>query len=284
MKWYNKILGAGALALASLTFSQKKAEACSSAIPIGRGGTNVAIADGASAVYWNPAGLIQLERPELDVTAGLGDKYKTFLCYGQPLNKRNAVGINLCYRNIENEGSPDLETLWARVSYSAKLTDKLSIGTNLVIEQDYQDNKLIRYSVDNEEVSRPTFNRDLGVLYRVNDKIKLGLLLQGYAFCHLTSVRPGASLKLDDKTLLAIEGYDITSNNSHTRFGLERKVNDSLSVRAGMRVGKEENSVGNSALLDGRLGGSCGASYRKGDLEMSVSITGSINLTLNKKF
>ncbi len=291
MKWYNKILGAGALALASLTFSPKKAEACSSAIPIGRGATNVAVADGASAVYWNPAGLIQLEGPELDMTVG-PDKYIAFLCYGQPLDDKSAVGLNFSYREDEHSelivgDSREYmaQWLWLKLGYSRKLTDKLSIGANLSIKQMFSDTK----TAPQHNGGKPYFNMDFGVLYKPNEKFRAGLLLQGYGVPHLINVRPGVSFKLDDKTLLIVEGYDITNGGAvstrHTRLGLEKRINDRWSVRGGIMVGKGDQKWIKSGNT--RFSGNLGASYRKGDLEISVA--GAYNvpyfmLSLNKKF
>ena len=264
MKWYNKILGAGALALASLTFSPKKAEACSSAIPIGRGATNVAVADGASAVYWNPAGLIQLEGPELDMTVG-PDKYIAFLCYGQPLDDKSAVGLNFSYREDEHSelivgDSREYmaQWLWLKLGYSRKLTDKLSIGANLSIKQMFSDTK----TAPQHNGGKPYFNMDFGVLYKPNEKFRAGLLLQG---------------------------YDITNGGAvstrHTRLGLEKRINDRWSVRGGIMVGKGDQKWIKSGNT--RFSGNLGASYRKGDLEISVA--GAYNvpyfmLSLNKKF
>ena len=275
MKLLNKILGVGALALASLTFSPKKAEACSSAIPIGRGGTNIAVADGASAVYWNPAGLIQLEGPELDVTVSPDNRYKAFLCYAQPLDEKTAVGINLTYRKIEFTDNAS-NTYWIKFSGSRKLSDRLSIGTNLTFLKRGYTNEVLP-EVDEEKIH---LSMDLGFLFKYNDKIKLGLLLQQDHFSDdRVNVRPGASLKLDDKTLLVVEGYDATNsyiNSSWFKFGLERKVNDKFSLRTG-------------AMIGDRIVPALGASYKKGNLETSIGYFNDVGtshtlITLNKKF
>lgn len=292
MKWLNKILGIGALAVASLTFNPKKVEACSSAKPLGRGETNVAVADDASAIYWNPAGLIQLERPEIDITLG-NNNYKFFLCYGQPLNKDSAFGVNIAHRinttfTMQGEQiiKTEHETNWVKLGYSKKLTEKLSLGSNLTFRRSYLDGKLL---TSDEQPDYPVhigdtlLTADFGLLYKYNDKIKLGLLLQGPV-----NVRPGVSFEFDDKTMLVLEGYDILDvtkisdgiSKRYFRLGLERKVNDKWSVRTGFKFAKEDYSRCISA----------GVSYKKNDLETSVALmhwgtdTNSLVLSANKKF
>lgn len=289
MKWLNKVLGIGALVLGAFTFSPKKAEACSSAKPIGRGETNVAVADDASAAYWNPAGLVQLERPELDLTFGWGYNYKCFLCYGQPLSENSALGINVTHRinityinNGEQIEKTELETNWLKLGYSRKLNENLFAGTNLTLRKDYFQGNEIKYD-DSFYIKDLLLAADIGLLYKFNDRAKFGVLLQD-----LKNLRPGLSFKLDDKTLLALEGYDVLgvckrSNGEDWKnyhLGLEKKVSSALSLRTGLSFW-DDNNLRNSSI---------GASYRKGNLETSAALVhwkssgNSLLLNLNKRF
>lgn len=239
MKWYQRLLGVGALALTGLTFNPKKAESCSGAVPAGRGYTNVAIADDATAVYYNPAGLIQLERPELDITLGWGINYKAFLCYGKPLNDKNAIGLNFSFKDNDS---------WLKLGYSRKLSDKLSLGTNLTIENEF---------------SKDILNIDLGILYKPNNKIQLGCLWQGYSSGHDHILRPGITFKPNNKYLISFESYDATdyAHCRHFCSGLEKKVNDKLGLRIGFMTLYFNQGNGITA----------GASYRKDNLETSIA-------------
>ncbi|MBI4667847.1 MAG: UPF0164 family protein [Elusimicrobia bacterium] len=65
--------------------------------PIGQGEAFCAVANDASAIYWNPAGLAQLERPEVSLTHmnRLIDIRYFNLSYAQPLKKYGALGFGL---------------------------------------------------------------------------------------------------------------------------------------------------------------------------------------------
>jgi len=247
-----KLLGIGALTLASLTFNPKKAEACSSAVPMGRGATNVAVADDASAAYWNPAGLVQLERPELDLTYSPNNWYRGFICYGSPLSKKNAIGLNLCYKYRTDE-SGVFETYWGKLSYSQKITENLSLGVNYGMRTTYQNGEQIVNAGGKSYFEC----KDLGILYKPNKKIRLGLLLQNHG---ILNVRPGITFYPNDNTLVTVEGYNVTNiEHGELRIGLERKINESFSARGGVLI------------LD-RVVPTLGVSYIKGDTTTSAAI------------
>ena len=195
--------------------------------------------------------------------------------------------MNLAYRNIENfdnEGF-DYKTFWLKLGYARKL-GKLSIGVNLTLSRNYDGDGLITYTHDGKTF-QDYLNRDLGFLYKINDKFRFGLLLQGYGYNHSEILRPGVSLKLGEKTLLAFEGYDVTgkTDNKHLRLGLERKINDSWSVRGGVTINGEDEEDSDKPF-DGILRGSCGISYKRGNLETSIAYFGKkrVSITINKKF
>ena len=49
----------------------------------GMGGAFIGVADDATAVSWNPAGLTQLDKPEASIAGrGLGEIYKVYFDYG----------------------------------------------------------------------------------------------------------------------------------------------------------------------------------------------------------
>ena len=74
------------------------ARACVGSRPWGMGGAFVAVADDGAAVYWNPAGLIQLQDKEVQFTATLaaegGFRYRNFLAYTEPDAGFGAGGIS----------------------------------------------------------------------------------------------------------------------------------------------------------------------------------------------
>ena len=74
----------------------------SGARAIGMGGAFIAVADDATAASWNPAGLIQLEKPEISMVGAYTD---TRICYNvaehaESNNTNNFKDFNLNYFSI----------------------------------------------------------------------------------------------------------------------------------------------------------------------------------------
>lgn len=92
----------------------------SGARAVGMGGAFIAIADDATAASWNPAGLIQLERPELSIV-------------GAYFNRREAFSSNI-HTEIDNTGkTDDLNINYFSATYPFPLFDR-----NMVISVNYQ--------------------------------------------------------------------------------------------------------------------------------------------------
>jgi long-subunit fatty acid transport protein len=74
----------------------------SGARAIGMGGAFIAIADDATAASWNPAGLIQLERPELSIVGGYFERREEFSSGIHPeiSNTGEADDININYLSV----------------------------------------------------------------------------------------------------------------------------------------------------------------------------------------
>ena len=75
---------------------------------IGMGGAYTALADDASAVYWNPSGLARLDKRELSIShaeLGLGTR-EDFLAYAHPLG-RGTVAAALTYLSQGSIGGRD---------------------------------------------------------------------------------------------------------------------------------------------------------------------------------
>jgi len=79
---------------------------------IGMGSAFTALADDASAVYWNPAGLSQLSSYELEVSASpvnfdsrFGFPYYSSIQFIMPIAKENTLGISF-FRPFRDSFSP----------------------------------------------------------------------------------------------------------------------------------------------------------------------------------
>jgi len=104
----------------------------------------VALANDASALYWNPAGISRLEGPELLLvhTQWLANTYYNFAGFVLPLGEFGTVGATFCTLNMDEmlvrtlanpEGTGErfaAGDFAVGISYARNLTDRFSIGFN----------------------------------------------------------------------------------------------------------------------------------------------------------
>ena len=174
---------------------------------LGMGGAFVAVADDASATFWNPAGMTQLSGPEMMLMhatrfSGLLQTDMVNVVYP---GKKYVVGVNYIRMGIDNipyssrldlNGRPIIDKYVsdyeeaAFLSMGARLSDHIAIGANL---------KTLRQAVG--ENSSLGFGFDLGLLYRWNDQWAFGANLQDitgtYIYWdtgHRDTKAPGAQL------------------------------------------------------------------------------------------
>ena len=155
---------------------------------LGMGGAFVAIANDATACYWNPAGLALLRQREMTMmhaTRFSGIVHSNFVNFVYPDQKGNAFGISWFRIGVDDIpkstkldefNRPIIEGYMKNVdqaiflSYSRQAAEKLYLGGNI---------KAIRQTVgDNSALG---FGLDLAVLYRLANCVSLGLNLQDLA-------------------------------------------------------------------------------------------------------
>ena len=116
--------------------------------PGGMGETNVAIADDATATYWNPAGLGFLTNKEISIMHtnwlpefNLPDLYYDFGSYVHPIEGWGTVGIHAIYLSLGENIRTDEEgneigtfssyQMAFGASYGTKMSDNLSLGVTM---------------------------------------------------------------------------------------------------------------------------------------------------------
>ncbi|MFB0527605.1 MAG: tetratricopeptide repeat protein [bacterium] len=248
--------------------------------PIGMGNAYTALADDVNAIYYNPAGLAQLD--ECQFTSGYGKLYwglddgsnlgSGFIGYAHPLYHWGTLGagwVNFGLQGLYRENSFIL-------SYGNRLRKRLLAGLNLKLlskkygKTTYTENALIdggpgvtgeRDPVFSEGYSKTGFSTDLGFLYKFNREYSLGLSL-------IDINQPCMDLK-DSKSKVPIGvksgflynsdfltfAFDATFRNGDVNVysGVEKWFsNRTFAARAGLGVGSR--SFSNLAL---------GASYTK---------------------
>jgi hypothetical protein len=219
---------------------------------MGLSGAFVAVADDASAVYWNPAGLVQLDRPELDGMYGsyFNDKDRNlFLSFHYPLPDDIHLAIstnNLFYTDIPG-------------SNEDQYTGSVAIPLDFISEKRFLFGANFRYLFSDLGTGNGTAQGvgvDLGLLFRQpfkdNSEFKAGLVLTDVS----TSLRfgdtgveqavpsiltGGLAYKFDPYTLIAADvpwtlSNDVLLNNQNVRIrsGVEHWFFDGkLGLRAG---------------------------------------------------
>ena len=176
--------------------------------PIGMGSAYTALANGVSAIYWNPAGLANLEKREVSAmySEWISDIRYSFLGYGNPIRK-GTVGASLVYLSMgdmekrgegrEKEGSFGASDLAATLSYSRQVSKSTSLGINL---------KIIHQRIEEETATGIAL--DLGNIYKTPIKnLSLGITIQNIG-PKMVFIKEGYPLPL---TFTIGTGYNIAS-------------------------------------------------------------------------
>ena len=246
----------------SPTAALAQAEAPVGVRAAGMGGAFTAIADDASAVFWNPGGLasgaffsVVLDRNSMD------DRSATLIALGTP-----PLALSY-YRTATVElpnGRNSLVTHHAGVSVVQSLADRIAAGATL---------KLVRGEVSTDQgPSSPTnkFDVDLGVMTK-GALGRLGLSVRNLLQPEFRTpagairlerrVRAGISMNLRQDTLVAAD-IDLTTAQTargewrDVALGLETKFTRKASVRTGVHWNARGGQAGGAAPV-----GSVGASY-----------------------
>ncbi len=176
---------------------------------IGMGGAFVSTADDASALYWNPAGLGELTRPEIIFvhTNWIANVSFDFAGAVLPLGRFGTVGGGITSLSMDDmkvrtvdqpEGTGEFfqaGDLSIMLSYGFKLTDRFSIGINT---------KYIHQQIWKETAEG--FAMDIGTLFRTGlYGMRIGAALTNF----------GTDLKMSGEDLLVyhdIDPYQLGNN------------------------------------------------------------------------
>ena len=273
------------LLISFILWRSEIAWACVGARPLAMGASFIGVADDINAVYWNPAGLVQLETTEMTWTRTINNRdiinYDDFLAvgtYNQELGLAYAVGyINIAdYYPVgymdDHLIYQDNEIQWFIFSIAKKLNQQFSIGANIRL-MDYS----LLFKAEGywlEADSAVFIGVDLSVFYQANEKLNLGLLIQdfnrpqfsmfGEDLYYIRNVRPGIAYRISESLLIAASIYDFFGEiemDNRLRVGLEHEV-EHLRIRAGLDRGNITMGAGlkgqccelDYVLLGGDLG------------------------------
>ncbi len=223
---------------------------------LGMGGAYTALSDDASASYWNPAGFAEVSGWQIMAMHNewLQDIKHEFLGYAQNPMGKSALGgsVNYLYINDLEEydnsgnsvGSFKAYDLSCSGSYARKLSSKTSIGISL---------KTILSKIDDEGGGGVAL--DIGELYKVNDTLKLGCVVQnigpkikfieeGYNLP--LTIKAGLVQSLLDKDLIVTMDFGWT-DDWNVRCGFEYWLANIVALRGGYIYEEDSDIKGLSA-------------------------------------
>ncbi len=152
--------------------------------PIAMGENFIAVADDTNAIYWNPAGLVQLKNGELMFmhSTYVASIMYDYVAAGFPIGRYQAAGVAINLITMDEMDSYDAAGVKGEpfgvkmgtgyLTYSYKMTPRLYTGVTL---------KYIFQKVSGDSIgtySSTTFAGDIGVLYRVWQRLSAAVVLQ----------------------------------------------------------------------------------------------------------
>jgi len=241
--------------------------------PAGMGDCFVAVADDASAVSWNPAGLawvdgrVNFTLMHTQHVPDWDDVYYEYAAYAQRVEGLGTIGASLIYLTYGEQAATDPDSpdvvgyfdsyeIIPSVSYGAEISENLAVGLNLKFV--YVNLAPAQYTQDQQKGSGSTFAADLGVLYRMwEDRLRLGAAVQhvGPRIAYIDeeqsdplprNLKMGASYKVMsdemnellvtaeyNKSLVIIEDIADQSVGVIMNFGAEYRYYDLFGLRGG---------------------------------------------------
>ncbi|MCK4418813.1 PorV/PorQ family protein [Candidatus Aerophobetes bacterium] len=201
-----------------------------------------AIADDSTAPYWNPAGLVQLEKKEFLASynlwlQGIGQGYLS-LVLPSVANTislgMNYLGTSMEIRDEECEarGRFTASNFYLFAAYAKKISEKLSLG----LMAGYLQETIGEYR-------QSAFLSNLGLLYFLNKRFSLAVVAQNLgtqigAAPLPSTLRAGISFRGGD-LVLATDIVKPIYSDLYLCFGGEWRISKRLSFRLGYKSGQD---------------------------------------------
>lgn len=236
--------------------------------PLGMGGAFAAIADDATAAYWNPAGLAQLKASEATTMHAVlnMDRRLDFVNYAHLLEDGSVWALSWTgfgVDKIEERAGPNDPRGYAagelvsyfedsENSYTGSYAWRVKPNLDLGVSIKYM-NQMVA------DASARCFGLDVGLLYRVNDKFHLGAVakdissdLQWDTGVDYTdpipySARVGMMFRPRPSLTFALDVQKYQFVDAELHFGVEGWIKEMFAIRAGVDDG--DISLGSSVKI-----------------------------------
>ena len=206
--------------------------------PVSMGEAFVAISDDSNALFWNPAGLVQVQKPEVNMThlAWLEEISQENFYAVIPLRQAGTVGCGLNYLHTQllaNRDNRDAENsfyfsdLALTLSYAKNLDKRMLGGVSL---------KFINEAISVDSLSSLAAAVDLGLIARLNNDLSFG--------CSIQNIGLGLSgLKGNNEqlplTLRGGLGYWSSTSALVLALDIEKPINDDFYLHTGAEFNQQ---------------------------------------------
>lgn len=224
----------------------------------GMSGAYVAVADEATATYWNPAGLAFMQNTQVTFTHAewVQDISNEFLAVAFPVF-RGVLGLSLYSNNVggieyrvkpseEPLGVVEAHDLAVGLSYGRTFGDRLTAGVT------------VKYLYEKIFVASASgFAADLGITVRpLNARLRLAAVLQNVGSMDEfleesielpTTTRVGAAYAVNFENMgliLAADAVHVRGGDLQGHFGVELILKEYLHVRTGYDTGTSSRGIG----------------------------------------
>jgi hypothetical protein len=206
------------------------------------GGAHVSLADGGTALYWNPAGLARATGHTVSLThvSWLSDVDYRYAAYATPLGRTGAIGVALegGGASWDNTGEGTFETgdFSGTVGYAWRMRPNLGLAGSF---------KYLSSSLGTDETT--SFAFDIGLMYQMSEAVAFGAATRnlGSAVTYVEDGDPlpatfavGASYRWRD-VLVALDLEKVNDLDLTTRLGMEYYPFDYLALRGGAILGPD---------------------------------------------
>ena len=204
---------------------------------MGMGNGFVGLADDASAIYYNPSGLPFLASQQISFlhTVLFEETSYDFISYVYPY-QNSAFGFAVMRLGTDDIGRRDADyydlgrfsasQMQFMVSYGRRLTNRFSSGVSF---------KMANNSIDN--YSAYGFGLDVAGLYKVNDHLRAGVLLQDIVGAKMQLIDAKESTPFTLKTgVVYTVGSDIDPIKANFTLDVDKPENRSLKLRTGVEA------------------------------------------------